>query len=242
MYKAGLSRSVELHLEVGHVSSAKLTSMLSRTERRSLHGLLVPVLSPVDLFLGQGLHVFKHVCSEFARAAHLIEFRRHILARHDDTKFWQLLQQQTASDTDACIRMGLVIQLISHVMGDFAPVALTAWTVDRLPAAAFDWVRLYGRRSVLASIPGSKLYLLLQSALEGAGLPAKRSLRQSLLPHRLPPAIAHGAVDEALWARLNRYRRQIHFILSRLRFHVVEGLHYLLESARWRNLRNGLAQ
>ena len=242
MYKAGLSRSVELHLEVGHVSSAKLTSMLSRIERRSLHGLLVPVLSPVDLFLGQGLHVFKHVCSEFARAAHLIEFRRHILARHDDMKFWQLLQQQTASDTDACIRLGLVIQLISHVMGDFAPPALTAWTVDRLPAAAFDWVRLYGRRSVLASIPGSKLYLLLQSALEGAGLPAKRSLRQSLLPHRLPPSIAHGVADEALWARLNRYRRQIHFILSRLRFHVVEGLHYLLESARWRNLRNGLAQ
>ena len=44
----------------------------------------MPVLSPVDLFLGQGLHAYKHVCSEFSRVAHLLEFRRHVLARRDD--------------------------------------------------------------------------------------------------------------------------------------------------------------
>lgn len=241
MYKAGLSRSVELHLEVNPIGNARNASSLSRVERRSLHGLLTPVLSPVDLFLGQGLHLFKHVCSEFARAAHLIEFRRHILARHDDARFWQLLQERTASDSSARMRLGLVIRLISHVMGDFAPLALTAWTADCLPAAAIDWVQFYGRRSVLASFPGSKLYLLLQSVLEDAGLPAKRTLRQALLPRRLPPAIAHRAAGETVRDRMRRYRRQLHFTIFRLRFHIVEGLHYLLESARWRNVRNGLA-
>jgi hypothetical protein len=241
MYKAGLSRCVELHLEVGQIGDTRNASSLSCIEQRSLHGLLTPVLSPVDLFLGQGLHLFKHVCSEFARAAHLIEFRRHILARYNDVKFWQMLQEKTSTDSNARMRLGLVIGLIAHVMGDFAPLALTSWTVDCLPAAAVDWVELYGRRSVLATFPGSKLYLLLQSALEGAGLPPKRSLRQSLLPRRLPPLIAHGAAGETFRVRLKRYRRQGHFIFFRLRFHVVEGLHYLLESARWRNLRNGLA-
>jgi hypothetical protein len=241
MYKTGLSRSVELHLEVNPNSDAPNISLLARIEQRSLHGLLTPVLSPVDLFLGQGLHLFKHVCSEFARAAHLIEFRRHILARHDDVKFWQLLREKTSTDPNARMRLGLVIRLISHVMGDFAPLALTSWTMDCLPAEVVDWVKLYGRRSVLASFPGSKLYLLLQTALEGAGVPPKRSLQQSLLPRSLPPFITHSAVDETFRTRLRRYRRQGHFIIFRLRFHVVEGLHYLVESARWRNLRNGLA-
>lgn len=241
LYKAGLSRSVELHLEGGRVSDTSDTSLLSHVVWRDLHGLLTPVLSPVDLFLGQGLHLFKHVCSELARTAHLIEFRRHVIARYDDLEFWKLLEKKTASDPNARMRLGLVIQLIGHVMGDFAPIALTAWTVDCLPVAAVDWVHYYGRRSVLATFPGTKLYLLLQAALEDAGVPSKRSLRQSLLPRRLPPAIAHGTAHETLWTRLRRNGRQLHFISFRLRFHVVAGLHYLLESARWRNLRNGLA-
>jgi len=37
-----------------------------------------------------------------------------------------------------------------------------------------------------------------------------------------------------LSTRILRCRRQLHFILFRLRFHIVEGLRYLYESARWR--------
>jgi hypothetical protein len=199
------------------------------------------VLSPIDLFLGQGLHLYKHVCSEFARAAHLIEFRRHIVARHDDVAFWHQLREQTVKAPQASIRLGLVILLIEHMMGDFAPCELTSWTVKTLPRAAFDWVHLYGRRSALASFPGSKLYLLLQNALESAGVPPKRSLRHVLLPRRLPPAIAHGPADETLLGRLSRYSRQARYFFFRLRFHVVQGACYLLESIRWRNLRNELA-
>ena len=241
LYKTGLIRSVELHLEGGRVSDTLDISLLSRVVWRDLQGLLTPVLSPIDLFLGQGLHLFKHVCSELARTAHLIEFRRHVIARYDDLEFWMLLEKRTADDPNARMRLGLVLQLIAHVMGDFAPLALTAWTVGCLPAAVLDWVHYYGRRSVLATFPGTKLYLLLQAALEDAGVPSKRSLRQSLLPRRLPPAIAHGAADETLWNRLRRNGQQLHFIFFRMRFHVVAGLHYLLESARWRNLRSGLA-
>lgn len=45
-----------------------------------------------------------------------------------------------------------------------------------------------------------------------------------------------------LAVRLARYRLQLHFILLRLRFHIVEGLRYALESRRWRREMGRAAQ
>lgn len=238
MYKAGMSRSAELHLETVQEGRA---SLLSRSQRISFHGVSMPVLSPIDLFLGQGLHLYKHLCSEFSRTAHVIEFRRHVIARRHDDAFWNRLKQQVADEPGTCTRLGIVIHLISCVTGRFAPEALTCWTVDRLPAAASLWVDMYGRRTVLASFPGSKLYLLLQKEVEAAGVSAKRSLYQALLPRRLPPAITHHIAGETLLARIKRYLRELHYVLFRFRFHFVEGIRYLCESILWRQHRNELS-
>jgi hypothetical protein len=231
LYKAQPSHAVELHVESrvpGH------SSPLERAEKRHLHGCTMPVLSPVDLFLGQGLHAYKHVCSEFSRVAHLLEFRRHVLSRRDDHAFWNELEKTAVGNPRACMGLGVVTLLIAHVMGDFAPEALTGWTVACLPRSARLWVERYGRRAVFGSIPGSKLYLLLQRELENAGVPAKRSLQQILFPVRLPRPIIRAFPNETFSVRLGRYRMQLHFILLRLRFHVVEGLRYAWESHRWR--------
>lgn len=231
LYKASPSHAVELHIESkvpGH------SSALERAETRELHGCSMPVLSPVDLFLGQGLHAYKHVCSEFSRVAHLLEFRRHVLVRRHDHAFWSELQSAAERNRRACLGLGVVTLLIEHVMGDFAPEALRGWTVECLPQSARLWVERYGRRAVFGNHPGSKLYLLLQKELEAVGVPAKRSLRQILLPVRLPPAVIRAFPNETLAVRLRRYRSQLRFILFRLRFHVVEGLRYAWESHRWR--------
>ena len=238
LYKDVPLSSVELHLEA---DVPERSSLLARAEMQPFRGIDMPVLSAVDLFLGQGLHFYKHVCSEFSRTAHLIEFRRHVIARRADGAFWGKLRSLAEENRRAPLALGLVTLLIEDAMGSFAPKEFTSWTVDRLPDSARLWVRLYGRRSVFASFPGSKLYLLLQRELETAGVGAKRSVRQSLLPNRLPPAVLHAEADESLGKRVRRYRMQFHFIFFRLRFHVVEGLRYLGESLRWRQHMNGLA-
>jgi Uncharacterised nucleotidyltransferase len=231
LYKALPSHAVELHIESnvpGH------SSPLGRAEKRELHGYSMPVLSPVDLFLGQGLHAYKHVCSEFSRVAHLLEFRRHVLLRREDHAFWSALQSAAGQNRRTCMGLGVVTLLIEHVMGDFAPAALRNWTVECLPRSARLWVERYGRRAVFGGHPGSKLYLLLQKELEAVGVPAKRSLRQILLPVRLPPLVIRAFPNETLAVRLSRYRLQLRFIRFRLRFHIVEGLRYAWESRRWR--------
>jgi Uncharacterised nucleotidyltransferase len=238
-YKSGMIRSAELHLEPIGVG---IGSLLSRAQQTTFYGVDMTVLSPVDLFLGQGIHLYKHVCGEFARVAHMIEFRRHVIARHGDKNFWCSVREQAVKEPQTSLRLGVVILLISRVMGNFAPEALTHWTVGQVPAGVVRWVELYGRRTVLASFPGSKLYLLLQKELEAAGVVGKRSVRQSLIPRRLPPLIAHGAAGETVAARLTRYRRQISFVLFRFRFHVVEGIRFFREAFRWRQHVNEVIQ
>jgi len=202
----------------------------------------MPVLSPVDIFLGQGLHLFKHICSEFARTAHMLEYRRHILAREHDQSFWNAARDVALRQSNVALRLGVVTCLVSQVTAFEPPEALTDWTVNTVPNTARHWINRYGIRAALVTFPGTKLYILLQQALEPAGLPAKRSLGASLVPRRLPPAISDATTDETLVAKFRRDARQLRFILFRFRFHVLEGLRFLFESLRWRRDLRGDAQ
>jgi hypothetical protein len=235
LYKALPSYAVELHVESGVPGRP---SLLERVEKRKLYGVNMPVLAPKDLFLRQGLHAFKHVCSEFSRTAHLLEFRRHVLARRDDQVFWNELQVMAEENPRASLGLGVITLLITRVMGDFAPTGLTKWSAHCLPRSAHLWVEIYGHRAVYGSFPGNKLYLLLQRELEAAGVPAKRSVRQALLPFRLPPPVIRAFPHEALSVRLARYRMQLSFIFLRLRFHIIEGIRYRWETHRWRRVMN----
>ena len=239
MYRDTGSWAVELHVESSEPSSS---SQLERLEWLELGGFRMPVLSPIDLFLGQGVHAYKHICSEFSRAAHLLEFRRHVLFHRDDSSFWDALQSEARENPRSSLGLGVITLLITQVMEEFAPESLTSWTADRLPRSVQLWVETYGHRAALGSFPGSKLYLLLQREIEVSGLPSKRSIRQSLIPSGLPPSVIRASPNETLSTRLGRYRMQLSHIFGRLRFHWVEGARFLWESHRWRRQLNQVAK
>ena len=230
LYKPTPHRFVELHIE----SATSPAPLLDRVEMRRLHGLCVPVLDPVDLFLGQGLHIFKHLSGEFTRVAHILEFRRHVIARCDDSAFWRRLRERAETDPRHPIGLGVVTLLITRLMGNFAPSALTSWTVDRLTPALRLWVDACGRDAILADSPGTKLYLLLQEALASAGIPPKRPTLQALLPRKLPPASLTPPPHEPIAVRLRRRWHRFRIILIRARFHLLEGFRYLCAYRRFR--------
>jgi len=140
------------------------------------------------------------------------------------------------------VRLGMVILLISRLMGRFAPEELTRWTVGRLSATATLWVDRYGTRTALASFPGTKLYLLLQEEMKPMGLAAKRSRVQALLPSRLPRLIARSVPGQTFSTRMKQYQIQVRFCCFRARFHLVEGVRYLCESILWRQHMNRVSQ
>jgi len=230
LYCASPHRSLELHLE----SPSSSSSLLERLDHVPFHGISVPVLRAPDLFIGQGLHLYKHLCSEFYRPAHILEFRRHVIARRDDADFWDEVMERGEHSLATSLALGVVTLLTERVMGSFAPDAFRRWTVDRLPRPLRAWVDRYGVRSAVMNFPGSKVYLLLQQQMEALGIGSRRSARQALFPRRLPPAIAHPVANESLRAAIRRHCVQGRFVLQRLRFHLVAGLGYLRETRSWR--------
>jgi hypothetical protein len=231
LYKPTAPRKVELHLEGRNAEGG---SLLARTVKMDFRGLCMPVLSSVDILLGQGMHVYKHLRYDSTRVAHLVEFRRHIIARYHQDAFWKELQALVEDNPKESFALGFVILFLERVMGRFAPEAFTSWTVDKLPPAARLWVNLYARIAVFRFPSATKLYLLLQNELQQNGVSAKLPLRRVLLPFHLPEAISRGGPDEVWSSRIRRYTDQVRFIWFRLHFHLREGLRYFVESIRWR--------
>jgi hypothetical protein len=238
LYKPLPLRCVELHAESNDQS---LPSVLARKDVLHFNGVSIPVLSRSDLFLAQALHLFKHLLSEFSRTAHFVEFYRHVLARHQDDLFWKEVRAAAEESPGAALALGVIIILTTQVMDDFAPEALANWTVHLVRPRVRFWLSLYGSKSVLASFPGGKLYLLLQRELEREGISSKRPLRRSLMPLSLPPAIAHAPPHETVPDQVRRHFTQISFIWFRLRFHLFEGVRYFCESIKWRQRIRKLA-
>lgn len=230
-------RGVELHLET---NAPDVPMRLPRAVSREVSGVMMPVLSPVDLFLGQAIHASKDISGPFLRASHLLEFYRHVLARRDDIRFWEELRLRACEDRRACLAIGMVTYLITSVWGNFAPQALTSWTVEQLPQPIQLWLDLYGRAAIFQVPPGTKRYLRLREELEIAAGGSRSSSRLSLLSFSLPHAVVQATPGETLSTRVARYRVQTRFLLSRVRFHSIEGFRFVIESRRWRRLRSNL--
>ena len=234
IYKHFDSYGVELHSTSGRQDDK---AILGRVHWRHVSGISMPVLDPIDLFLGHGLHTFKHLCGEYARASQYVEFRRHVLRHHSDRNFWQEVQLRTRGDRRTRLGLGVVVYLISHVLGEFAPAALSSWTANDLPDGVRLWVHTHGLRVILGSYPGTKLYLLLQQELEKCGIEGQRSTRNILLPRQLPPVVIKPVANENFGIRIRRYVMNATKVVERARFHVVEGLRFALEARRWRRLQ-----
>jgi hypothetical protein len=235
-YKWRPQRCVELHFATSGPPT-HLPFRDSRLERRIRHswgGVSFPALAAPDQFIAQALHIFKHLCSACTRLSWLLEYQRHVAVRFQDQSFWEQVREHAESDPRTSIAIGLTTLLSSRILGGSAPAQLEEWTSARLPAAVKLWADHYGREAILADFPGTKLYLLLQDELRGNDESWKQTKRHRLMPLRLAPRIVSVSTDDNVWKRMRSELFQLRFLMFRLRFHVVEGLHYLVEASRWK--------
>lgn len=239
IYRTHSQRSVEIHLlAVTQSRQGSQSNQLSRAITRSFDGVAIPCLSPSDIFVQQGLHLFKHLCGEHTRASWLLEFWRHAKAREHDVAFWREVEMLAMEDPHARIALGASVMLASRLFGNFPHDAVKDWAVGCLPAGVRFWIEAYGARSILASTPGNKLYLILRKQLE-KGREFEAEVRRLVLPTHLPPPITRGEAGESLAKRVGRYRVEAGYVCSRLHFHLWEGLKYLIESGRWQRRAQG---
>lgn len=237
-YAVGPSRSVELHLALDgiHPDDCSTDALLSTLATCRSRDFAFPALSSADQLISQALHLFGHLRAEYTRVSWLLEFQRHVLARRNDAPFWAQLQLRSQCIQNAPLALGLASLVTEQVFGSFAPPELSQCNSNSLPLAVRLWAERYGVQSATADFPGTKLYLLLEQQLTTHCPTPRRSTASRLLPIHPPPALFHRSPHETFTGMLRRRSLQYRFTLFRLRFHLVEGLRYLVESTRWQNL------
>jgi len=241
LYQVRTERAVDVQLISGSDAAFK-SDRLTRTHLRPIRGHELPALSPADIFVLQGQHLFKHICSEHTRGCWLVEYWRHVCARRNDAAFWDEVQLIAAQEPGADIAIGATTLLASLLFGTFAPPELSRWSMDRLPPAVCLWIQLYGRRVLMSDTPFSKLYLLLRKELNPNSPEEYVARRRLIFPLHRPPRITRAAGEEGLWTRLRRYKYEAQFVIHRLRFHVAEGVGLAIESLRWQRRLGGVSQ
>jgi hypothetical protein len=240
-YKPKPQRSVELHFTCSNDLAQQPTrdERLDRVVPRAWTGYLFPVLSPVDQFVDQSLHLLRHLRTPSTRPAWLLEYKRHVSARHDEWQFWDEVRQSSQEHRDAPLAIGLATLLSSQLFGGRAPGQLNEWSLDGLSSSVRLWADRYGRRAVLADGPGTKLHKLLEGEIVRGDASLRRK-RPSLAQLYRVTQICHATSNDGLSKRLRQRYYQARYILFRIRFHIVEGLRYFIESVRWKHLVSSL--
>lgn len=238
-YKAANRRSVELHLAVSSHSNGMQSRDDQRLDRlvfRQWQREPFPVLSPADQLIGQALHLLGHLRHEYTRPSWLLEYRHHIVARRGDVEFWNRVRTLTRETPLPAIALGLSTLLASILFGPFPSPDLDTWTVKVLPPGVRQWAYFCGRRAVLADVPGTKLYLLLEDALRDPNTQKKSTSLHRLIPLRRTDRILQPIARESFRSRAYRVAIECRFLLFRMRFHLQQGISLALEIRRWKRL------
>ena len=240
-YKPRPQRSVELHFTCSDADPDTPTrdERLDRLILRAWSNHRFPVLSPADQLIAQALHLLRHLRSPSTRPAWLLEYQWHISARFRDGRFWDEVRELSQAAPEAPLAIGLAMLLCTRLFGGKAPAQLNEWTLERLPASIRLWADLYGRKAVLADVPGTKLHRFLENEMV-RGEHSAPIQRPSLAQLYRVTQVCYAAPEDGLRKRLRQNYYQARYILFRLRFHAVEGFRHAIENARWKHHLNNL--
>jgi Uncharacterised nucleotidyltransferase len=237
LYKEKPQRSIEIHSTYStksdeiYLDDTRITQCVSR----DWAGSKLPDLSDCHKFFELTHHLFKHLNSEWTRASSILEYRNYIVFHRHDRALWHEVQRHISSNPKSKLAVG-VAALMSDRIFDISPLPPPlAQAVIELPEPVRLWIEWYGNIVLFAHFPGTKLYLLLQRALSNNDLELRESLNK-LLPLHWPQKVTLGQKNEKFIFRMKRMLYEIAHLFFRLRFHVKQGLLYMIEARRWEKL------
>lgn len=236
LYKAKPQKSVEIHIADGleQDRTHHWNNELSRYRSQSWHGLEFPVLSDCDKFIGLAFHLFKHLKGEWTRASWVLEYANFINFHREDNFLWLEVKKHLSNNPEARTAVGIATLLTDRTFGiSYLPETLASAMME-LPRLSRLWVERYGNRVLFSSFPGTKLYLLLQTALSiDKGLQPSE-MRNKLLPMHRPSKVTVDLDDQSPGFRMKQAKAEMYYFCFRLRFHIAQGFSYILEAPRWK--------
>jgi hypothetical protein len=236
LYKVNPQKSIEVHFadSVEQDKTRLQNRTLSRHQLQSWDGLEFPVLSDSDKLIELALHLFKHLKGEWTRASWIYEYGAFINFHRENEALWLEVKKHASNNPEVKMATGITTLLADQSFGISRLPGILSWTVLELPQSVRLWVERYGNSVLFASFPGTKLYLLLQAVLSPDEDTLSTERRKKLFPLHRPPKVAVDGHDESLSFQLRQIRTEINYFFLRLRFHITQGLSYMIEVSRWK--------
>jgi hypothetical protein len=236
LYKAKPQRSVEAHLADCFEQEGVLVKddRLSRRQIHNWNGLGFPALADSDQFIALAVHLFKHLQSEWTRASWILEYSNFINFNSGDEALWLDVEKRATSNPEVKVAIGVATLIADRSFDIVRLPDVLASTVRDLPRSVYLWIERYGNRVLFALFPGTKLYLLLERAVSGQENRQLNTRLKKLLPLHRPPKIVVQCRNENVFIRLKRLRSEASYFIFRLRFHISQGLSYMIEATRWK--------
>jgi hypothetical protein len=213
LYKAKPHRCVEIHFANSrgcgriHLQDDRLLRLTSRRWR----DLDLPVLSDCDKFIAQALHLFKHLKSEWTRAAWILEYVNFVKFNEQNEILWIEVQEHLLKSEEIALAVGAATLISSQNFDIPRLPEILAWAVRQLPQRVNLWIEEYGKRIIAARFPGTKLYLFLHKALPHAESRSIREVSEKLFPLRQPARITVNSRNPKLSFRLRRMRDEVRY-------------------------------
>ncbi len=242
LYSAKRQRSLEVHFmpESEQVESELRGDRLSRIQLQIVNGFEFPALSDTDKLLGQALHLFQHLQGEWTRLAWMLGYANAIRSNAKRESFCDETAEAIAATPELKAGISVATLITSRAFGVTPPESFLGCTVNELSPKLRLWVSMYQDEIVYLEHPGSKHYLLLRDILSKDRPDWRNLRRKKLVPLHLPARITVGVPGSNLQLRRRALWNQICFTWKRLRFHLMEGLRYKIEAARWKRLPSDL--
>jgi hypothetical protein len=235
LYKAKQQKSVEIHFADSEKNEGAFsTENLSRIQWNRFDGFEIPAHSDCDKFLGLTLHLFKHLRSEWTRASWVLEYANFIRFHCDNEQLWLEVKRCMTSSPRTKLAIGAVTLLADRHFGSKQLPNILRGAISELPVSVRLWIERYGSNVIFAKFPGTKFYLLLEKSISRKDDVESFKMRGRLFPFHLPPKISVGREDAGLLERLKQLQVEANFVLFRLRFHVTQGIAYMIEASRWK--------
>lgn len=238
LYKTKPQKSIEIHLSDPREQDTTRfqNDKLSRRRSQSWNGKEFPVLSDCDKFFELALHLTKHLKSEWTRISWVLEYANFVNFHRKNEALWFEVQKLMSNNPEATRAIGIATLFADRSFGIFHLPETLEHAVLGLPQHVRLWIERYEKDVLFASFPGTKLYLLLETSLSfnGDTQPTKKPAK--LLPLHPPSKIVVSTDDKSLTIRLKQMLTEINYCCFRLRFHITQGLSYMVEAPRWKKL------